>query len=236
MIKATFIKPEPSFPKGVPIPSFRGPRRERWHILPERHWVKTPIDKTLVGKKVLVRRVIIRTGYLWEHKDVSYWDLYDQVNNLMVYDLQCILGSITDDQEKANYIIINLCNKWGFGIVTKALYEIRDAWLCEMYSLPEYKPFYHLRAFWYVNLGDVSSEAEHVVELQSIKRHMVGVQYPSSSYHFSGPDGDDYDFEPGGLAPGTSQSVYRAEVYMNRYDDFYDGLVSIHPADILAIM
>lgn len=213
----------------VIIPPFR-PRRRWWHMLKERA-TRVPIDKTLVGKDALVERVIMRTGYYFEYTDVGYLDLKDVVDNIMVAQLGRAFGySKNITPESYRNAAIRMADIFGRGMLNRAIYQARKAWLNEIYNLEDYKAYAHMRAFWYVDVQDVNTEIAVWVKLTGVKQHVTGKHYPA--YHGS----DFNDYEPGGLSHGLQQAVYSANGLVARNcDDFYDGPVEIHPLDILQV-
>lgn len=44
--------------------------RRQFYRIPDRELVRTPIDKSLAGKQIAFRRMVVRTGYLLQPSDI----------------------------------------------------------------------------------------------------------------------------------------------------------------------
>jgi len=239
-VRVIELRPQAVLVGNLVIPT-TSPRRQWWHQMPDRHWKRAATDRTLIGKKVLVSRIIIRCGYFWEYTDVAHSQLRDTVDNIMISKLATVLNLTRTEhdemmglsgQRKASQIISRLEKEFGYGVYRRAVYTARKLWLNAIYDLPEYKPYRHIRTFWYVNLTDVTPEPRLWLRVQAVQQHIVGMHFPPSSYYHSGPDGDDYDYTPGGIAPGVQQGVYTSRILIRNYGDYYDGPCEIHPLDV----
>ena len=59
--------------------------------------------------------------------------------------------------------------------------------------------------------------------------HWIGKYSAPYSHHYSGEDGDDYEYEPGGLYNSIYQETYLVT------DDFSNHQFKVHPLDVTPI-
>lgn len=234
-IKPILIAGKPEYVGDVVIPINARPRRKWWYTLLDRHTTRTPIDKSLIGKQVYVRRCIVRTGYFFQPTDVDMIEIRPTVDKIMEQKLrQCFenAGKIEDQfPDVFKKAAQELETNFGWQAHKQALFEARGLWFHEAFNLEQYKSYRRLRTFWYVDIKDVDPTPIHKVTIDKIRRHWVGIQYPPETY--GGSWGEDYDYMPGGLDKALYQQVYEAPFHFRNYADYHDGWLEIHPLDIL---
>lgn len=236
---------------GLVIPAER-PRRQWWHMLPERHWHMTKLDKSLVGKKVRIERFIIRCGYYFQHTDVEKYEIKDIMDELVWQTLADIFNTTPDELpglmgkkrlplDRSDRYLLERVDKYS-DLRDTLTYKARKEWLKRVWKTGRFDEYRGLRTFFYVNVHDIDPDESRWVRINGVKSHQVGVYNAPYSYHHSGPDGDDYDYDPGGLGPGNYQQVYTSSTYesgasqpFRNYDDYFDGHFKIHPLDILEV-
>lgn len=224
------------------IPS-RYPRRKWWHPIEDRHWHRTKIDKSLVGKEVLVSKFIIRCGYFFQPTDVDYHDIREIVAKHFLIDLSRSFGRTSAETRKMFgidesgsedvWFVEKMEDALGYGVYKSPLYQARMDWVRECNKLPEYKPWHRLRTFWYIDIKDVDPDEKKWLKVEGIKAHQVGVQYPASGGYDS--YGGGYEYDPGGISPGNYQQTYKTYVFVRNYDDYWEGFAEIHPLDVLDV-
>lgn len=228
------------------------PRRQWWYMLPERHWHYTKLDKSLIGKRVRIERFIVRTGYYFEHHDVESHEIKDILDELILRTLADVFNTKPEELPglmgkrhlplgKGDSYLLTRVDKYS-DLRDTLVYKARKEWIKRVWKTGRFDEYRGLRTFFYVNVHDIDPDESRWVRISGVKSHQVGVYNPPSSYHYSGPDGDDYDYDPGGLGPGNYQQVYISSTYepgankpFRNYEDYYDSVFKIHPLDILEV-
>lgn len=218
---------------GVKVPQGI-PRRKWWYHLHDRE--RTPLDKSLIGREVLIDKYITRTGYLFAHKDMPAYELHDEVMAITKdYLIKIFPGYRFNIPDEAFAIAAREFEKlFGIGAMNKMLYKARDQWLDKVYSLEMFKPYVNLRTFWYVNIKDIDSEPAQWVKVEKKVQHQIGLRYPASGgFDYWG----EYDYESGGLAGAKNQGVYVCNAHNlgRNYYDYTYGMCEVHPLDILEV-
>ena len=95
------------------------PHRKWWYPITERDKERTSIDKSLIGKLVLVDKIIVRVGYFFQPTDVDYYHIRETVDEILKQQLSKVFGGVLPDTSVN--ISSNLKDVFGYGIINSAL-------------------------------------------------------------------------------------------------------------------
>lgn len=210
------------------IDSFKGYR------IPERETAKTPYDKSLIGKTVAVKRVVIRAGYRLMPEDA----LDSHIEDLCLEYTQERCG-LTIENVKAVVDALDLANPYRhirYGVLGAALAEMKTRYLKR--CLPENL---RLRTFWYVDYNTGKSsfytrEDGVLGDIDGVVHRQIGTQVPGREYGGF----EYYDYEPAYLQHQLTQPLYSVHLF-NKPDfwrtpkDIYipSYRVLVHPLDVM---
>lgn len=195
------------------------------------------IDKKLIGSMFYVERVIRRLGYKYEASTISVAEVDAKGNEMLVESLtNGIANYLSTPRDTARLVSEKIIQDMREGCLRIPTYEAIGRLVAEKRRNEGEKAQW--RRMWFVNF--VSEWPYHQVmraEIKGIKKAWTGRWYPASGGPSYGPDGVEYDYEPGGLNPAYSQSLYIADLYvaMSSKDGWALDRCSVlvHPGDLL---
>lgn len=201
------------------------------YCIPERDTEPAKPDKSLIGERFRVDKFIHRIGYMYEPPMMMINEVQQEEKEILLKTIRGGLISSGIEQDK----------------VEKAAKAILFYYEQRNLPMPTYKARGNVakrkrnetgedalwRRFWFQDVGEYFPFNKPLVKITGIKRCVTGRYYPPSGGAYYGQD---YDYQPGGLAPACNHGVYEVkwyELYVGGYDLYeMPARPYVHPLDI----
>lgn len=204
-----------------------------WYRIPEREETRYPVS-VKIGQSVRIKdNFLVRCGYYCQPEDVSYGEVSQLAKDEILAFFNRI-GAKSDRDAYDDFLkLVGGGNKYRMEdvLLRNLIYRKRWELVCkERKRLKEcgFLPL-DLRTFWYGSLDAIRS-GDLVYTVSGKKSRWVGEYYPPSTSHYSTYDGDDYDYDPGGISNKVYQQVVLVTSETSRIGSLY-----VHPLDIIPV-